>query len=114
MNHMTHFQTSVAARVAVLGAVATLSFTLTGCGGPKFSVGDCVKIREGVIDSKLEPTSCAGAQGTFDQSKRVYKVKSVIKGTSGSCPQLAGFFPVQFTDEPDNAIYCLAQADGSS
>lgn len=84
---------------------------LSACGDPEFSVGDCVKIDTRVVDSALESASCDDAQGTFDPDKRIYRVDSIIEGTSGSCPELAGFFPVQFTDEPDDVIYCLVQQD---
>lgn len=109
----THHARTLRRPVLVVAAAALAATALTGCGGPDFAVGDCVKIEQKVIDSELKEASCSDARGTFDQSERTYKVNSVIEGTSGSCPQLQGFFPVEFTDEPADVIYCLVQADGS-
>lgn len=86
---------------------------LAGCSGePEFAVGDCVAIDDDAISDDIEGASCDGAVGTFDASQRIYRVDSIIEGLEGTCPALVGFFPVQFTSEPDNVIYCLVQADG--
>jgi hypothetical protein len=81
-----------------------------GCShDPSFDVGDCVHIEQRSIDSDLEPADCTGAVGTFDPTQRVYRVDSIIDNTNGGCPQLQGFFPVEFVHEPDGVTYCLVQ-----
>lgn len=107
-----------AAGAALLLAPALAACSLANPGGSSgqgtssHPVGSCAKIvTDALGNSSLDSVSCAGAQGTFDASKRIYKVNSIIQGTSGTCPQLAGFFPVQLTDIADDVIYCLVQAD---
>lgn len=36
-------------------------------------------------------------------------MNQVIDNTDGGCPQLQGFFPVEFVHEPDGVTYCLVQ-----
>lgn len=96
------------------GTIAAVALLSTGCsalglGGAQFEVGDCVRIQNRILDSKLDAASCEGAVGTFDQTERVYRVDSVLDHTHGGCPQLAGFFPVEFVHEPDGVTYCLVQ-----
>lgn len=106
------------AGVALLLVPALAACSLSKSGGSSdqsasnHPVGSCARIiQDSSGNSSLETVDCAGAQGTFDASKRIYKVNSIIQGTSGTCPQLAGFFPVQLTDVPDDITYCLVQAD---
>lgn len=99
------------AAVLVSGAVVS---AVTGCGlagldGPQFSVGDCVRVEDRVLDSDLNEASCADAVGTFDSERRIYRVDSIIDNTGGGCPALQGFFPVEFVLEPDGVTYCLVQ-----
>lgn len=75
----------------------------------KFAVGDCVRIERHLLDHDLSSADCDGAVGTFDIEERVFRVNSIIDGTKGSCPEGAGFFPVEFTHEPHGVIYCLVQ-----
>ena len=94
----------------VLVASAMMTPLLGACSSdPSFAVGDCVRIERGILDHDLEEASCAGAVGSFSPDDRVYRVDSVIDGTSGGCPQLRGFFPVEFVHEPDDVTYCLVQ-----
>ncbi len=59
----------------------------------------------------LAPADCAAARGTFDASKRTYVVKQVLDGPTADCPQLMGFFPVQFSAFDEDVTYCLAQQE---
>jgi hypothetical protein len=68
-----------------------------------------VKIVERTIDSDLESANCEGAVGSFDAAARIYRVNQIIDNTDGGCPQLQGFFPVEFVHEPDGVTYCLVQ-----
>lgn len=98
--------------IACIAAVV-VSGAIAGCGGAKFGAGDCVSIElAGLRGHELKAADCESARGTFDPNERIYHVDSIIEGTAGDCPPLQGFFPVQFTHEPDNVIYCLVQADG--
>lgn len=105
------------ARRAALAALALLATTGAACdvgglgGGPQFAVNDCVRIEQQIVDSDLEAAPCSEAVGTFDATKRTYRVDSIIDNTDGGCPQLQGFFPVEFVHEPDGVTYCLVQAD---
>jgi len=100
--------------LAVVVSVVALGATACGIvGEPKFTEGDCVKVDPDLLDSDIEEADCSDAIGTFDSTKRIYRVDSVIDGTEGECPPLQGFFPVQFTDFEDDVIYCLVQEDGS-
>lgn len=109
------------AAVAGLTGVILMAGVSTGCSAiesvtspdPSFDVGDCVRIEEGALDSDLTEAACDEAVGTFDPAARTYRVDSVIEGPDGSCPEGRGFFPVQFTHEPDDVIYCLVQYDRS-
>jgi hypothetical protein len=98
-------------------AALALALVLGGCGfwsdvtGPDYDEGDCVTIDEGVVSSDMEDADCADAEGTLDASTRIYRVTDVLDGTDATCPTPQGFFPVQFTDEPDDVTYCLVQAD---
>lgn len=98
-------------RLALLLAVCAPVVVATGCldGEPEFSVGDCVEIEQRLVDARLNSASCEGAVGTFDPNERIYRVDSMIEDTEGGCPQLAGFFPVEFVHEPDGVTYCLVQ-----
>jgi hypothetical protein len=96
--------------VLVSGTVTAIALFTTGCSNdPSFSVGDCVRIEHRTLDSRLKSADCGAAQGTFDPSERTYRVDSIIDNTNGGCPQLRGFFPVEFVDEPDGVTYCLVQ-----
>jgi hypothetical protein len=75
--------------------------------GPQFSVGDCVRVEEGILDSDIGTASCSEAVGTFDPNERIYRVDSIVDNTDGGCPQGAGFFPVEFIHQPDGVTYCL-------
>lgn len=93
--------------------LVVVSGAMAGCGGAKFEVGECVSIEPaGLQGHELKAADCESARGTFDPNERIYHVDSIIEGTVGDCPLLRGFFPVQFTHEPDNVIYCLVQAEG--
>ena len=98
-------------RGVVLGiCAAVMALAGTACSTePSFAVGDCVRIESGAFSDDMKKTDCAGASGTFDPTERVYRVNEVIEGTGGGCPQLQGFFPVEFIHEPDDATYCLVQ-----
>ena len=98
-------------RLAV-GAFLVLP-VVQACGltGPSFDVGDCVTVEERLIDQDLKKADCDDANGTFDATLRTYRVDSIIDNTDGGCPQLAGFFPVEFVHEPDGVTYCLVQQD---
>ncbi len=82
---------------------------LPGIDSSGFAEGDCVRIEERTIDSDLVSASCEDAVGTFDANERTYRVDSVIPNTDGGCPELRGFFPVEFVHEPDGVTYCLVQ-----
>lgn len=97
------------AMITVLAA-APATACLPGAGSPSFAEGDCVTIDQRAIDSDLSPASCEDAVGTFDAAERTYRVDSVIPDLDGGCPQLQGFFPVEFVHEPDGVTYCLVQA----
>ena len=103
-------------RRAALAALAMIATAGAACdvgglgGGPQFAVDDCVRIEQQIVDSDLEAASCSDAVGTFDDTKRTYRVDSIIDDTDGGCPQLQGFFPVEFVHEPDGVTYCLVQA----
>lgn len=93
--------------------VVVVSGAVAGCGGAEFEVDDCVSIETaGLRGHELKAADCESASGTFDPNERIYLVDSIIEGTAGDCPALQGFFPVQFTDEPADVIYCLLQAGG--
>ena len=100
-------------RIALTGLLAcTLLLATSACSEEsRFAVGDCVKVEDGVLDSDMKEADCADAQGTFDASQRTYRVDSIIDDTSGGCPQLAGFFPVELVHEPHGVTYCLVQQD---
>lgn len=96
----------------VATATGLVGLVAPACGlvdGRSFDVGDCVRIEERVIDSDLEAADCADAVGTFDAAQRIYRVDSIIDDTDGGCPELQGFFPVEFVHEPDGVTYCLVQ-----
>lgn len=104
--------TSLSGRVRLLAVAAPLLVLgLSACetGDESYTVGDCVTIEERVLDFELESADCSDATGTFDASERTYRVDSVIDGTDGGCPALAGFFPVKFVDQPAGITYCLVQ-----
>ena len=92
--------------VATLLAVTSCSLLSTD---PSFEVGDCVTIEKKALGHALKSADCSEARGTFDPNERTYRVDSVIEGTDGSCPELRGFFPVEFVHEPDDVVYCLVQ-----
>jgi hypothetical protein len=94
--------------VATIAAAAPITACLPG-SGPSFAEGDCVKVDQQIIDSDLVPASCEDAVGTFDAAQRTYRIDSILDGTDGGCPQLSGFFPVEFVHEPDGVTYCLVQ-----
>lgn len=97
--------------VRLLCAMFVVVPLAAACGesGPSFEVGDCVRIEERALDSDLEAVDCAGAVGTFDPTARIYKVNEILGNTDGGCPELQGFFPVEFVHEPDGVTYCLVQ-----
>jgi len=95
--------------LAAIVLMAPVTACLPGIGSPSFAEGDCVEIEERVIDSDLVPASCEGAVGTFDAAERTYVIDSIIPDTDGGCPELQGFFPVEFVHEPDGVTYCLVQ-----
>lgn len=103
------FQSSVGSVFTLALMIGVSGCSISGLGGPQFSVGDCVRIQDRVLDSDLNEASCTDAVGTFDASERIYRVDSIIDDTDGGCPQLAGFFPVEFVHEPDGVTYCLVQ-----
>ena len=108
--HTTVSTLRLVAALVVLGATGLLA----GCGfleEDKFAVGDCVRIDERVADADLEKADCSDAVGTFDASARTYRVNSIIDNTDGGCPELAGFFPVEFVHQPHGVTYCLVQED---
>lgn len=78
---------------------------------PSFEEGDCVRIQERLVDQDLEKADCGSAVGTFDPTERIYRVNEIIDNTDGGCPELQGFFPVEFIHEPDGVTYCLVQQD---
>lgn len=94
-----------------LGSLAAAPAVQACSDEASFAVGDCVRIEQEIIDSDLTGAECDGAVGTFDGAERVYRVDSVIGDTDGGCPQLQGFFPVEFVHEPDGVTYCLVQQD---
>jgi hypothetical protein len=99
-------------RRAIVGAVLAASPFIQACSDdPSFAVGDCVRVEQRLTDADLEPAECADAVGTFDATARVYRVDEIIGNTDGGCPQLQGFFPVEFVHEPDGVTYCLVQED---
>jgi hypothetical protein len=94
----------------LLAGAAVAVPLLQGCGNdPSFAVGDCVRIEQRMIDEDLKAADCSGAVGTFDPTQRIYRVDSIIDDTNGGCPELQGFFPVEFVHEPDDVTYCLVQ-----
>src|SRR5215212_5340085 len=101
--------------IAVLLA-AGCAGVLVGCGGsPDFASGDCVNIRPRLTDHKLVRTTCKHngildpGTGFVDENSLTYRVTQVIAdGTPGHCSFLADGSTVEFTDEPDRAVYCLA------
>ena len=103
---------TVSLRTAVLVLLTVaVALSAAGCniGAKKYSVGDCVAIKQHALDEEMVKADCATARGSFDPSKRTYEVKQVLKGKNGNCPSLQGFFPVTFSDEPANRTYCLVQ-----
>lgn len=89
-----------------------LSLATWGCSTePSFEVGDCVRVESGGFSDDMDEADCADAVGTFDATQRIYRVNEVIEGTGGGCPQLQGFFPVEFIHQPDDVTYCLVQED---
>ena len=95
--------------VAAAACVAALA-VLAGCGGAKYSAGDCVKIDQKLTDSELKDTECAGG---FNPGDPVYSVDVVVDGKNGSCKP-TGFGSVTFSDEPTDTTYCLSIATSSS
>ena len=92
------------------GVVVVGAPLVQGCSNdPSFAVGDCVRIEQRVLDEDLKAADCSGAVGTFDPTQRIYRVDSIIGDTKGGCPELQGFFPVEFVHEPDGVTYCLVQ-----
>jgi len=103
---------SMGVGAAALALTLATVLSASGCSDdPSFEVGNCVRIVPHVLDEDLERAECAGAVGTFDPTERVYRVNEIIDGTDGGCPQLQGFFPVEFVHEPDGVTYCLVQQD---
>ncbi|GAA4803319.1 hypothetical protein ACFQ0K_12190 [Nocardioides caeni] len=99
---------------AVATVIGTSTLALTACSSePRFAEGDCVTLDPGLVDAELEEADCSNNAGVLTGDEAVYEVYEVIDGTDGSCSSPQGFFPVEFTDEPDDAIYCLVLADGS-
>ena len=96
-------------RKLVLSVVA--GALLISCSGePEFAVGDCVVVEPRGLGHELSEADCSTARGTFDANERVYKVDEVLDGVTAACGAPQGFFPVQFTHEPDDVTYCLSQA----
>jgi hypothetical protein len=96
--------------LALLAGTLVASPLLQACSDdPSFKVGDCARIEQRVTDQDLESAHCAEAVGTFDPSQRIYRVNEIIDNTDGGCPELQGFFPVEFVHEPDGVTYCLVQ-----
>ena len=104
-----HIALGIGAIVLLAGAIF-LPRIVRAITQPTFAVGDCVRIEQQFIDHDLKSVNCADAVGTFDPTQRVYRVNDVIDGTTGGCPPLGGFFPVEFVHEPDDVTYCLVQA----
>lgn len=99
-------------RRVIVGAVLAASPFIHACSDdPSFAVDDCVRVEQRLTDQDLEPADCSEAVGTFDPTARVYRVNEIIGNTNGGCPQLQGFFPVEFVHEPDGVTYCLVQED---
>lgn len=94
-------------RLRVLGSVGIVLAGTACLGGPSFEVGDCVTVERRVLDFDLESADCASARMSLDREAIVYRVDSVIDNTDGGCPNLRGFFPVEFVHEPDGVTYCL-------
>jgi hypothetical protein len=96
--------------LALLAGLLLTSTLVQACSDdPSFKVGECVRIEQRAIDSDLKAADCADAVGTFDPTRRIYRVNEIIDNTDGGCPQLQGFFPVEFAHEPDGVTYCLVQ-----
>lgn len=100
-----------ASRIAV---IVGASVTAVGCGGPSYAVGDCVTVDQQIVESELRSIGCDEegppdvTLGGIERSAVVYRVEKVIDGLDGACnPQEMGPGGTQFTDEPDDAIYCL-------
>jgi len=93
--------------VAAVLAVGFLATTAACTGSPHFKSGDCVKIRPHLLDHSLDRASCE--PGRFlDPNDVTYRVTNVINGTDGRCNFSGDMGNVEFTDEPDDAVYCLA------
>jgi hypothetical protein len=98
-------------RIHLLALIAFTGAIVSGCvSEPSFAVGDCVLLEQRGFGHDLDEADCATARGTFDSNERVYQFDEVLDGTDAICGAPQGFFPVQFTHEPDDVTYCLSQA----
>lgn len=105
----------MAVRLAVACVLIGCASLTAGCAGsPDFKVGDCVKIRQRLTDHTLDRAACRSNGGIdpdtgfISEEETTYRVTEVINGTDGHCSFLRTEATVRFTDEPDNAVYCLS------
>jgi hypothetical protein len=73
--------------------------------GTEFSTGDCVHVKQQLIDYEMERTECTPNQVGTDPSDQVYRVESVQDTKDGHCPP--DWNRITFSNEPEDTTYCL-------
>jgi len=95
----------IAIGVVLLIFVARNPDVLHRFTGPEFAPGDCVHVKQHLIDFEMERTECTPNGIGTNLNDQVYRVESVQDTKDGQCPP--GWDRVTFSNEPEDTTYCL-------